>query len=112
MVGDGLTQIQAKQFSDLIDETSASYGPRHELTQMHQKAMDQVIFIPGNLHGGGFHIMQVVYNLFYGTIIQKAQAVLKWTQFAEVTYQNVINKQQASLPFSPWKWNVSYSPSF
>lgn len=64
MVGDGLTQIRAKQFSDIIDETSSSYGPCHKVTIMLQKALDQVIFIPGNLHGSGFHVMQVVYNLF------------------------------------------------
>ena len=78
MVGDGLTQIRAKQFSDLIKESSASYGPCHETTMMIQKAIDQVIFIPGDLHGGGFHIMQVVYNLFYGAIIQKIQTILQW----------------------------------
>ena len=60
MVGDGLTQIKVKQFSDIIDETSSLYGPYHKVTVMLQKALDQVIFIPGNLHGGGFHIMQVV----------------------------------------------------
>ena len=78
MVGDGLTKIRAKQFSDLIDETLSSYGPQHRVTVMPQQALDQVIFIPGDLHGGGFHVMQVVYNLFYGAIIQKVQAVLKW----------------------------------
>ena len=46
MVGDGLTQMRAKQFFDLIDEISTSYGPRHEVTVMLQKALDQVVFIP------------------------------------------------------------------
>ena len=78
MVGDGLTQMRAKQFSELIEETSHSFGPRHKVTVMLQKAMDQVTFIPGDLHGGSFHIMQVVYNLFYCALIQKVQAVLKW----------------------------------
>ena len=45
---------------------------------MLQEALDQVIFIPGDLHGGGFHVMQVIYNLFNGATIQKVQAVLKW----------------------------------
>ena len=78
MVSDGLTQMRAKQFNKLIEETSHSFGPRYKVTVMLQKAMDQVNFIPGDLHGGGFHIMQVVYNLFYGAFIQKIQAVLKW----------------------------------
>ena len=47
---------------------------------MIQKALDQVTFIPGNLHGGGFHTMQVIYNLFYGAIIQNIQTVLQWKQ--------------------------------
>ena len=78
IVGNGLSQIRARQFSDLIDETSTSFGPRHETMLMLQKALDQVIFVPGNLHGGGFHILQIVYNLFYGAIIQKVQTVLQW----------------------------------
>ena len=78
MVGDGLTQICAKQFTDMIKETSTSYGPRHGITQMLQQALDQVILIPGDPHGGGFHIMQIIYNLFYGILLQKLQAVLKW----------------------------------
>ena len=45
MVGDGLTQIRARQFSDLIEESSASYRLRHQTTMMIQKALDQVIFI-------------------------------------------------------------------
>ena len=78
MVGDGLTQIHAKQFTDMIDESSTLYGPCHRVTQMLQKVLEQVIFILGDLHGGGFHIMQVVYNLFYGTLLQKIQSILKW----------------------------------
>ena len=78
MVGNGLSQIRARQFSDLIDKTSTLFGPRHETTLMLQKAFNQVIFIPGDLHSGGFHILQIVYNLFYGTIIQKVQTVLQW----------------------------------
>ena len=78
MVGDGLTQICAKQFKDMIEETSTSYGPRHRITRMLQNTIEQVIFIPVDLHGGGFHIMQVIYNLFYGILLQKLQAVLKW----------------------------------
>ena len=47
---------------------------------MLQKALDQVVFIPGDLHSGGFHLMQIVYNLFYVYILQKVQTVLKWKQ--------------------------------
>ena len=80
MVGDSLTQICARQFLDLVHETSTSFGQQHETTMMLQRALDQVIFIPGDLHGGGFHILQIVYNLFYGAIIQKVQTVLQWKQ--------------------------------
>lgn len=65
MVGNGLTQMCAKPFSEMIHKTSSLYGPCHKITVMLQKALDRVIFLPGDLHGGGFHIMQVVYNLFY-----------------------------------------------
>ena len=105
MVGDGLTKIRAKQFSDLIDETLSSYGPQHRVTVMPQQALDQVIFIPGDLHGGGFHVMQVVYNLFYGAIIQKVQAVLKWKCICGSDVSNAISNQRL-LPVSlQQNWN-------
>ena len=34
MVGDSLTQIRAKQFTDMIEETPTLYGPRHRIIQM------------------------------------------------------------------------------
>ena len=70
MVGDGSTRMRAKQFNDIIEETSTSCGLCHQVTLMLQKALNQVIFVLGDLHGGGFHIMQVVYNLFYGSLLQ------------------------------------------
>ena len=37
MVGDGLTQMRAKHFNELIEETLHSFGPRHKVTVMLQK---------------------------------------------------------------------------
>jgi len=69
MVGDGLTQMRAKQFIEIVYQTSISYELRHEVTTMLQEALESIIFLPGDLHGGGFNI---------STILQKIQAVLKW----------------------------------
>ena len=42
------------------------------------QAMNRVVMIPGDLHGGGFHFLAVVYLLFYGGFLQPLQYALGW----------------------------------
>jgi hypothetical protein len=48
------------------------------MTQLLSKALDQCVALPGDLHGGGFHFLVVVYNLYYGSFIQPIQIALGW----------------------------------
>ena len=78
IVGDRYSQICARTFNELIEETSYSLGPQHTARVMIQKSLNQVIHIPGDLHGGCFHFYSDIYALYYGYIIQPIQALLGW----------------------------------
>ena len=61
---------------------------------MIQKALNQIIHVPGDLHGGCFHFLSAVYTLFYGSLIQPIQIMLGWKRIcgSDVTqcYQQVV----------------------
>ena len=78
IVGDGLSQVRARTFSNLMQECSNSFGDKHEKSIMIQKALNQIIHVPGDLHGGCFHFLSAVYTLFYGSLIQPIQIMLGW----------------------------------
>jgi hypothetical protein len=78
VVGDGLSQIRARTFTELIQEVSNSYGPQHQASTVINKALNQIIHVPGDLHGGCFHFLAAVYSLFYGSLIQPIQILLGW----------------------------------
>ena len=48
------------------------------MTAIIQKALDQIINVTGNLHGGQFRFLSVVCNLFYGSFLQCLQTILGW----------------------------------
>jgi hypothetical protein len=51
---------------------------KSEATVMIQKALGQIIHIPGDLHGGCFHFLSAIYNIFYGALLQPIQSLLGW----------------------------------
>ena len=55
IVGDGLSQMRARTFNELIEDSSYSFGAQHKTTTKVVKGMQQIIFVPGDLHGGCFH---------------------------------------------------------
>jgi hypothetical protein len=78
LVDDGLSQMRIQAFKDMLDTSSYSFEKRYEMAQLLSKALDQCIALPGDLHGGGFHFLVVVYNLYYGRFIQPIQTPLGW----------------------------------
>jgi hypothetical protein len=78
LVGDGLSQMRLQAFKDMLDTSSYSFEKRYKMAQLLSKALDQCVALPGNLHGGGFHFLVVVYNLYYGGFIQPIQTDLGW----------------------------------
>jgi hypothetical protein len=80
LVGDGLSQMRLQAFKDMLHTSSYSFEKWYEMAQLLSKALDQCVALPGDLHGGGFHFLVVVYNLYYGGIIQPIQTALGWKQ--------------------------------
>ncbi len=78
LVGDGLSQMRLQAFKDMLDTSSYSFEKRYEMAQLLSKALDQCVALPGDLHGGGFHFLVVVFNLYYGGFIQPIQTALGW----------------------------------
>ena len=79
LVGDGLSQIQVKTFTNILsNETYSIFNEDHENTVIIQKVVKQVVNIRGDLHGGYFHFLQATYTLFFGIFVQPVQALLGW----------------------------------
>jgi hypothetical protein len=78
LVGNGLSQMRLQAFKDMLHTLSYSFKKRYEMAQLFSKALDQCVVLPGDLHSGGFHFLVVVYNLYYGGIIQPIQSALGW----------------------------------
>jgi hypothetical protein len=76
--GDGLTQIRVNGFKDKIETAAFSFDRWHKISAMLHKALGQVINMPGDLHGGGFHVLGAIFNLFYASLLQPIQAALRW----------------------------------
>ena len=78
VVGDGLSQMRARTFNELIEDSSYSFGAQHETTAKVAKGMQQIIHVPGDLHGGCFHFLSAIYTLYYAALIQPIQALIGW----------------------------------
>jgi hypothetical protein len=94
--GDGLSQMRVRGYTDTIDSASTNFRDHYEQSTLFSKALDRVVMVPGDLHGGGFHFLGVVYILFYGAFLQPIQYALGWKRIrgsdVSKTYQ-----QSASL---------------
>ena len=76
-VGDGLTMARMKSFDELLNTNVMGHARQYEKAQMLRKAMSRVVVVTGNLHGC-FHALMSVYSIFYGSLIQPIQTLLKW----------------------------------
>ena len=78
LFGDGLSQVRARAFEELIQKSNHLFGVQHDMKAKLKKVMSQVVHITGDLHGGNFHFLSAVYSLFYGSLIQPIQLMLGW----------------------------------
>ena len=76
-VGDGLTMARMKSFDELLNTSCHGHAKRYEKAMMLRKAMSRVVVVTGDLHGC-FHVLMSVYSIFFGTLIQPIQILLKW----------------------------------
>ena len=70
--------MRARTFNDLIEDSAYSFGEQHETTAKVAKGMQQIIHVPGDLHGGCFHFLSAIYSLYYAALIQPIQALIGW----------------------------------
>ena len=78
VVGDGLSQIRVRKFSQLINETCFSLGKEQHATAMIHKAMKPILNFTGDLHGGCFHFLAAGYSIFCASLIQPIHNLLGW----------------------------------
>lgn len=78
VVGDGLSQLRIRTFTQLIDDTCFRFDPKTRVTEMIHKALRQIVHVPGDLHGGCFHFLSAIYSIFYAALLQPIQTLLGW----------------------------------
>ena len=76
LYGDGLTCERFRNCKDQLLERQATFNKHYEQISAVMRAVDRVIMMPGDLHGGGFHTLGPVYTVFYGGFIQVFQIAL------------------------------------
>ena len=78
LIGDGLTHVRLKYFVNVLNDSLYSYREDYEMRHVLSGALKQVILGVGDLHGGGFAILNCIYTVFYGGFLQAFQAALGW----------------------------------
>jgi hypothetical protein len=95
-VGDGLTQMRVRSFYESINTSSINFRQQYKESSTFAKALDRLVLVVGDLHGGGFHFLGAIYSLFYGAFMQPMQFAMGWKRIkgsdVTKTYQ-----QSASL---------------
>jgi hypothetical protein len=73
LVGDGITQMRVRSFYESINTSSINFRQQHKESSTFAKALDRLVLVVGDLHGGGFHFLSAMYSLFYGAFMQPMQ---------------------------------------
>ena len=78
LTGDGLTHVRLKSFITAINNSMYSYQDGYEMRIVLSRALKQIVLGVGDLHGGGFAILNTIYTLFYGGFLQVFQTAMGW----------------------------------
>lgn len=81
LVGDGLTLARIREFEKDLERPGAnklSFSSSYEQRTALSRALRQVVMIPGDLHMGGFHFLDPIFTLYYGSFLQPIQVALGW----------------------------------
>ena len=65
--------MRLKSFVNMINNSLYSYKEGYEMRYVLSRALGQVILGVGNLHRGGFDILNSIYTIFYGGYLQDFQ---------------------------------------
>ena len=78
LIGDGLTHVKLKSSVNVINESLYSFEDDNEMRRVLSLALKKVVSGVGDLHGGGFAILNTVYTVFYGGFLQALQTAMGW----------------------------------
>ena len=78
LIGDGLTHVRLKSFVNVINDSLYSFEDYYEMRRVLSLALKQVVLGVGDLHGGGFAILNTIYTVFYGGYLQAFQTGMGW----------------------------------
>ena len=78
VVGDGLSQIRVRTFSQLTNENCFPLGKEQHATFMIHKVTKQIINVTDDIHGGYFHFLAAGYSIFCASLIQSIHNLLGW----------------------------------
>jgi hypothetical protein len=88
--------MRVRSFYESINTSSINFRQQYKESSTFAKALDRLVLVVGDLHGGGFHFLGAIYSLFYGAFMQPMQFAMGWKQIkgsdVTKTYQ-----QSASL---------------
>jgi hypothetical protein len=79
-IGNGLSQMRMRQYNESVDKALVNFQQYFRQSLVFSQTMNWVLMISGDLHGGGFHFLAVVYLLFYGGFLQAMQYSMGWTR--------------------------------
>jgi hypothetical protein len=82
-----------------MEDQSRNFQEFYHKSTIFAQALNRIIMVPGDLHGGGFHFLMVVFQLFYGGVLQAFQTALGWKKIrgTDVTKTYEQSAQLASL---------------
>jgi hypothetical protein len=78
LVGDGLSHVRVANFKDCMEDRSRNFQEFYHKSTIFVQALNRIVMVPGDLHGGGFHFLMVIFQLFYGGFLQVIQVALEW----------------------------------
>jgi hypothetical protein len=98
MIGDGLTVQRILQYRDrLAPKEIHSFAENYEQVRDLRVALGHIAIVPGDLHAGGFHFLQPIFDLFFPALIQPIQAKMQWKR---LKYRDVSQSYKVAVDVS------------
>jgi hypothetical protein len=82
-----VSEMIIRQYNALVDAALTNFRNYYRQSLVFSQVMDIVLTIPGDLHGGFFYFLQVVYLLDYESFYRRVSLQLDGNEFLEVMSQ-------------------------
>ena len=73
LFGDGLSQVRARSFNNLITDSSNHFGTQQTMSTVLKKALSRVVHVTGDLHGSNFHFLSAVYTMLNSQVVSQGK---------------------------------------